>query len=86
MDFMDVHGNFGYGTRKAEDERILEFAEAMGYVVTSTLFKKRQSHLVTYKSVGNKTAVDMIVIKREYIRRGMVHGHHLVVMDMHLKG
>ena len=36
----------GYGTRNAR-ERILEFTEAMGYVVTSTLFKKRQSHLVT---------------------------------------
>ena len=34
--FHEAHGNFGYGTRNAEDERILEFAEAMGYVVTST--------------------------------------------------
>ena len=40
--FHEAHGNFGYGTRNA-GERILEFAEAMGYVVTSTLFKKRQS-------------------------------------------
>ena len=43
--FHEAHGNFGYGTRNA-GERILEFAEAMGYVVTSTLFKKRHSHLV----------------------------------------
>ena len=63
--FHETHGNFGYGARNAEGERILEFAEAMGYVVTSTLFKKRQSHLVTYESGGNKTAVDMILIKRE---------------------
>ena len=62
----------------------------MGYVVTNTLFKKRQCHLVTYESGGNKTAVDMILI--ENIKRIMntkvtlqeecVHGHHLVVMDM----
>ena len=32
----------------------------------NTLFKKRQSHLVTYESGGNKTAVDMILIKRKY--------------------
>ena len=63
--FHEAHGNFGYGTRNAEGERILEFAEAMGYVVTSTLFKKRQSHMVTYES-GNKTAVDMILIKRQH--------------------
>ena len=94
-EFYEAHGNFGYGTRNAEGERILEFAEAMGYVVTSTLFKKRQSHLVTYESGGNKTAVDMILIKKEHKKGIMntkvipgekcVHGHHLVVMDMHLK-
>ena len=67
--FHEAHGNFGYGTRNAEGERILEFAEAMGYVVTSTLFKeKTESHLVTYESGGNKTAVDMILIKREHKR------------------
>ena len=92
--FHEAHGNFGYGTRNA-GERILEFAEAMGYVVTSTLFKKRQSHLVTYESRQNKTAVDMILINREHKKRIMntkvipgeecVHRHHLVVMDMHLK-
>ena len=61
--FHEVHGNFSYGTRNA-GERILEFEEAMGYVVTSTLFKKRQSHLLTYESGGNMTAVDMIFIER----------------------
>ena len=92
--FHEVHGNFGYGSRNA-GERILEFAETMGYVVTNTLFKKRQSHLVTYESGGNKTAVDMILIKRQHKKRIMntkvipgkecVHGLYLVVMDMHLK-
>ena len=51
--FHESHGNFGYGIRNTEGERILEFAEAMGYVVTNTLIKKRQSHLVTYESGGN---------------------------------
>ena len=64
-------------------------------MLSPTLFKKRQSHLVTYESGGNKTAVDMILIKREHKKRIVntkvipgeecVHGHHLVVMDMHLK-
>ena len=48
-----------------------------------------------YESGGNKTAVDMILIKRKHKKRIVntkvipkeecVHGHHLVVMDMHLK-
>ena len=69
-EFHEAHGNFDYGIRNT-GERILEFAEAMGYVVTNTLFKKRQSHLVTYESGGNKTAVDMILIKREHKKRIM---------------
>ena len=50
---------------------------------------------MTYESGGNKTTVDMILIKREHKKRIMntkvmpggecVHGHHLVVMDMYLK-
>ena len=68
--FHEAHGNFDYSTRNA-GERILEFAEAMGYVVTSTLFKKRYSHLVTYESGRNKTTVDMILIKREHKKRIM---------------
>ena len=48
-----------------------------------------------YESGGNKTAVDMTLIKRKNKKRIMntkvipgeecVHRHHLVVMDMHLK-
>ena len=50
---------------------------------------------MTYESGGNKTAVDMILIKREHRKRIMntkvipgeeyIHGHYLVVMDMYLK-
>ena len=35
--FHEAHGNFGYGTRSAEGERV---CEAMGYVVTSTVQEK----------------------------------------------
>ena len=63
-------------------------------MLSPTLFKKRQSHFVTYESGGNKTAVDMILINREHKKRintkaipgeECVHGHHLVVMNMYLK-
>ena len=52
----------------------------MGYIVTNTLFKKRQSHLVT--------AVDMILIKREHKKRIMntkvIPGENMS-MDIYLK-
>ena len=37
--FHEAHGNFGYGTRNTV-ERILELAEAMGYVVTVLCLRK----------------------------------------------
>ena len=62
--YQETHGGFGYGTRNKDGERILEFSEAMGYCVTNTLFKKQHSHLVTYESGGNRTAIDMILVKK----------------------
>ena len=63
-------------------------------MLSPALCSRKDSHLVTYKSGGNKTAVDIILI--ENIKKRImntkvipgeecVHGHHLVVMDMHLK-
>ena len=43
----NVHGGFGYGTRNAEGERILEFGLALNMVVCNTLYKKRASRLTT---------------------------------------
>ena len=42
MDFMRPMETLAMVQENVEGERILEFAEAMGYVVTNTLFKKRQ--------------------------------------------
>ena len=64
-------------------------------MLSQALCSRKDSHLVTFESGGNQTAIDMILIKREHKKRIMntevipgeecVHGHHLVVMDMHLK-
>ena len=64
-------------------------------MLSPALCLRKDSHLVTYESGGNKTAVDMILIKREHKKRILntkvipgeecVDGHHLVVMDMHFK-
>ena len=58
-----VHGSFGFGSRNREGERILEFSLAMDMVVCNTLFKKRDSHLITYSSGGTNTQIDYILTK-----------------------
>ena len=52
--YREVHGGMGYGRLKpdVEGERILEYALAFDLLLGNTCFKKRDSHLITYKS-GN---------------------------------
>ena len=38
-----VHGALGFGTRKVEGERILEFGDAVGMAVCNTVFNKEDS-------------------------------------------
>ena len=58
-----VHGGFGYGGRNAEGETLLDFADAHHMVICNTLFKKRDSHLITYASGDHKTQVDYILFR-----------------------
>ena len=52
--YREVHGGMGYGRPEpdVEGERILEYALAFDLLLGNTCFKKRDSHLITYKS-GN---------------------------------
>ena len=69
--FEEVHGGFGYGERNYEGNRLLEFAVAHDLVIGNTLFKKRNSHLITYRTKDHETQVDYILFRRnlrKYIR------------------
>ena len=69
--FEEVHGGYGYGVRNDEGGRLLDFAVAHDLVIGNTLFKKRNSHLITYASGDHETQVDYILFRkglRKYIR------------------
>ena len=90
--FSMVHGGWGYGSRNKEGDAILEEALAHGLVILNTLFKKEESHLVTYESGGRKTQVDYIMTRRQDKRscinckvlreEGEEEQHKVVVADM----
>ena len=54
LNYREVHGGMSYGRSEpdVEGERILEYALAFDLLLGNTCFKKRDSHLITYKS-GN---------------------------------
>ena len=64
--YREVHGGMGYGRLKpdVEGERILEYALAFDLLLGNTCFKKRDSHLITYKSGNIAMQIDFILFRR----------------------
>ena len=56
----DVHGGYGFGKPEpdVEGERIMEFALAHELLLGNTCFKKRDDHLITYRSGAARTQID----------------------------
>ena len=62
--FEEVHGGFGFGERNEEGDRLLEFAVAHDLVIGNTIFKKRDSHLITFQSGDHNTQIDYVLFRR----------------------
>lgn len=93
--FECIHGGFGYGTRNEEGEAILDFALSYDLMVVNTWFKKRDSHLVTYRNGVNATQIDFFLTRRGEKRscldckvipgEATTEQHKLLVMDIRLQ-
>lgn len=91
----EVHGGHGYGTRNDEGGMIVEHAKAFDMRIANTFYKKREQHLITYQSGGNKTQIDYILCRRCFRREvrdcKVINGesvtsqHRLLVMDMSIR-
>ena len=64
--FADVHGGFGYGERNTGGEYLLDFSRANNLVIGNTRFKKRASHLVTYRNKDHSTQIDYILYPKSF--------------------
>lgn len=58
-----MHSGLGYGRPEpdAEGERILEYSLAYDLLLGNTCFKKRDNHLIMYKSGNAATQIDFIL-------------------------
>jgi hypothetical protein len=63
--FERVHRGFGYGSRNQEGEDVLNFVLAHDLLIVNTLFRKRESHLVTFCSGQHSSQIDFILTRRE---------------------
>ena len=53
-----VHGGFGHGVRNESGENLLKFALAKELLITNSIFRKKDEHLITSKSGGHATQID----------------------------
>ncbi|XP_026746110.1 uncharacterized protein LOC113507456 [Trichoplusia ni] len=56
-----VHGGRGFGNRNTYGEALLQAACAFDLAITNTWFRKREEHLITYKSGHHATQIDFLI-------------------------
>ncbi|KAH1219042.1 Craniofacial development protein 2 [Glycine max] len=93
--FEGVHGGFGLGEMNGEGKSILEFSEALDLSIVNTWFKKREEHLITYKSGGTCSQIDFFLIRksdRKYCLNckvipgeSLTTQHRVLVMDVRIR-
>ena len=93
----EVLGQHGTGTRNENGERLCEFCEMNGLVITVTIFPHKEIHKATWTSPNDRTKnqIDHTMIAKEYrssvmdtvVRRGADVGtdHYLVETRLKLK-
>ena len=61
-----MHGGMGYSRLEpdVEGDRTLEYVLAFNLLLGNTWSKKRDSHLITYKSGKVATQIDFILFRR----------------------
>ena len=93
--FERVHEGFRYGSRSQVGEDVLNFALTYDLLIANTVFKKRESHLVTFRSGQHSSQIDFILARREDRRdcldskvipgEYVVPQHKLVVADFRFR-
>jgi len=94
--YVRTHRGFGFRERNNGGLTLLDFAIAFDLTISNSLFKKREEHLVTFRSGSCRTQIDYCLIRtthrslcRDYkviCSEFLGTQHRLLVMDMVIKG
>ena len=93
--FVGFHGGFGFGELNEEGRSILDFSMAYDFKIANTCFRKREEHLITYKSGVARSQIDYFLIRNADKRifkdckvipgESLTTQHRVLVLDMHVK-
>ena len=59
-----MHGGYGFGDRNGPGESILDFTLASDLVVANTMCKKRNEHLITFKSGSIRSQIYYFLVRK----------------------
>ena len=59
-----MHGGYGLGELNAEGNSILDFSSAFDLTIANTCFRKREEHLLTYKSGASCSQIDFFLVRK----------------------
>jgi len=59
-----LHGGYSFGEINAEDKSILDFSSAFDLTIANRYFRKREEHLITYKSGVSCSQIDFFLIRK----------------------
>ena len=90
-----IHGGHGFGVINAEGKTILDFSSTFDLLIANTCFKKRDEHLITYKSGMTSSQIDFFLLRR-VDRKFCIHcktipgeslttQHRVLVMDFRVE-
>ena len=90
--YTQAHGGFGFDELNNEGQSIIEFYMAYDLKIVNTCFKKREDHLITYKSGANRSQIDFFLVKNSDRRistnfkvipiDGVTTQHRTLVLDV----
>ena len=60
--YESVYDSFGLGARNKSGEHLLQFSLARDLVIANSIFRKKEEHLITFKSGGHATQIDYAVV------------------------
>ena len=59
--FDSIHGRFGFGNRNEPSNSILHFDLSYDLILANTWFRKRESHLITFRSGSSASQIDFFL-------------------------
>nr|XP_009772600.1 PREDICTED: uncharacterized protein LOC104222955 [Nicotiana sylvestris] len=59
-----MHGDFGFGDKNISGTLLLDFTKSFDLVMANSNFKKKEEHMITFRSVVAKIRIDYLLFRK----------------------